>query len=603
MNGITEGKDRPLAPNQKGEVLFVPTSAVIDLDLEVADAARLKDAGLGDALRARSSIESRTDLRLAATTEAMKADPTRSGDTLLIKQETAKRWADLDASDFGRIRSDIRRESSLEAIAGHMYASSQYAEEIKKRSPAIADSSRQINEARAKIDQDVGLQAAENQRKLDSSARDGVRQSTLDAAAMASLATVRARETARVVDQLLKSPDTTTQQLRDAHQSLKAPPLDGRVTAPNDPDIAAIAQRAIKRPIADDELSRELLTRYIVSHEKRGLLDKGATEFTHRSGNHQGELAFVDTGKSLNTQLEDKSTIRAMVEVAAAKNWKEITLSGSDDFKRNAWLEASLNNIQVRGYEPREADKILLAELQDRHKPSNTITMVQKERAIDAPPLKTPSQDHRKHIDGDALSTEQKTTLENSRAFLNSKEMSMGPDFTEATIRELESRLRGERLYVGEVIEHGPAPYKHDKDNDPSYFVVLKTPAGEQVIWGKGLAEAMQDQKIGNEIVLRNVGKQPVTVNERVKDAQGNIVTVRPKESQLNAWKADALSLYSEKGRAGVDLARTTPKQPTLKVYDPKAERTPAPPKLKNPSQNKDTRREQPTAQRGDRDR
>ena len=46
-----------------------------------------------------------------------------------------------------------------------------------------------------------------------------------------------------------------------------------------------------------------------------------------------------------------------MVEVATAKNWKEITVSGTDDFRRNAWIEARLNGVKVKGYEPREADK------------------------------------------------------------------------------------------------------------------------------------------------------------------------------------------------------------------------------------------------------
>ena len=603
MNGITEGKERQTAPDRNGEVFLIPTSAAFDLGLEISDAARLKDAGQGEAMRARSSIESRTDLRLAATNEAMLVDPNRNSDAVVIKQETAQRWADLDAADFGRIRSDVRRENALEAVAGHMRASPQYAEELKKRSPALADAARELNEARAKAEQQAVAQSAESLRKTELAARDSVRQSTIDAAGLASVATVRARETARVVDELMKSPDTSTQQLRDAQQSLKAPPLDGRVTAPNDPDIAAAMQRAIKRPVADDELSRELLTRYIVSHEKRGLLDKGSTEFTHRSGEHQGTLAFVDTGKSISTQLDDKNTIRAMVEVAAAKNWKEITVSGTDDFKRSAWLEANLNGIQVRGYEPREADKILLAELQDRYKPTNSIVVSQKERSQDPVRPGRPTENHRKHIDGDALSEEQKTVLDNSRAFLNSKEMGFGPEVTEATVRELESRLRGERLYIGEIIDHGQAPYKHDEKNDPSYFVVLKTPAGEQVVWGKGLAEAMQDQKIGNEIVLQNIGKKAVTVNERVRDAQGNVVATRPKESQLNAWKAEALSRYSEKGRTGLEPSRTTPKQPAYKVYDPKAERAPAPSKQKNPVQEKDARREQPDAQRGNRDR
>jgi hypothetical protein len=603
MNGITEGQERQTAPDRNGGVFYIPTSAALDLAIEISDATELKEAGQSDAMRARSSIESRTDLRLAATNEAARADPNRSSDAVLVQQETARRWADLDAVDFGRIRSDMRRESALEAVAGHMRASPQYADELKKRSPALADSARELNEARAKVEFEAVALSAEGQRKTEIAARDGVRQSTIDAAALASLATVRARETARVVDQLLQSPDTATQQLRDAQQSLKAPPLDGRVTAPNDPDIAATMQRAIKRPVADNELSRELLARYIVSHEKRNLLDRGATEFTHRSGDRQGTLAFVDTGKSISTQLEDKSTIRAMVEVAAAKNWKEITVSGTDDFKRSTWLEANLKGIQVRGYEPREADKMLLAELQDRDKPTNAMVLSQKVHSQDAERPGATAENRRKHIDGDALSEEQTTVLNNSRAFLNSKEMGFGPEVTEATVRELESRLRGERLYVGEIIDHGRAPYQHDEKNDPSYFVVLKTPAGEQVVWGKGLAEAMQDQKIGNEIVLQNIGKKAVTVSERVHDAQGNVVTIRPKESQLNAWKAEALSRYSEKGRTGLEPSRTTAKQPAYKVYDPKAERAPAPPKLRNPAQEKETRREQPNAQRGDRDR
>lgn len=604
MNGITEGSGRQMPPDLHGEVLTVPTPAALDLAVEVAEARGFKDSKLGEAQRARSSIESRTDLRLAATNEAMKADPTRVGSFIEIAQKTAERWADLDAADFGRIRADSRRETALEAIAGHMRASPLYAEEIKKRSPVLADSATELNLATAKAEKDLAAKASADQHRTVLAARDSVRQTTLDAAAMASLANVRARETAHVVDQLLNSPDAGTQQLMDAAQSLMAPALDGRVTASNDPDIAARAQRAIKRPIADEELSRELLVRYIVSHEKRSLLEKGTTEFTHRSGEQQGQLAFVDTGKSLNTSREDKSTIRAMVEVATAKNWKEITVSGTDDFKRNAWLEASLNQLKVRGYEPREADKILLTELQDRNRPHNAITLAQKELAQDTPAPKPATEDRRRHIDGDALSPAQKKVLDSSRAFLNSKEMGFGPDVTDATIRELESRLRGERVYVGKIVDHGPAPYRHDKNNDPSYFVVLNTPAGEHVVWGKGLAEAMRDQKIGNEIVLQNTGKKNVTVDERVRDASGNVIDVRPKSAELNAWKAEPLSQYSEKGRPGVAPARTTAKEPAFRVYDPKADRAPLTPSSKTPASERAVARgDPPPVGRTDRDR
>ncbi len=841
-NTITEGKDRELPPDRHGEILRAPTPAAIELKTEVLQASAHKEAGQGDAMRERSSIESRTDLRLAATNEAMRADPARSAATLAIEQDTARRWADLDAADFGRIRSDSRREAALEAIAGHMRVSPEYAEELKKRSPVLAESAKVLNDERAKVEREIALPLIERnaaalaprgsaqglsdaeQRELakqdakslavvpegaerhlaaavigenarnhvayrdelqkvapqlareassaavereslraierrndvlvdaprDSlnvaEAREAVKQdlvllsgirdqsaryqaavsmgdtatqqsnyraelqiqspaiakevqaataenerrnaereerkaadfiamqlakaeraaawtpeqateqarkdvaalraadpterhytvgdmaiaaerskpyadtlakeapeiareveqrrereaaekaaaerrqellsaeaksraTLIDAAALAAVAAVRTRETARVVELLASAPDTATQQLRDAQQSLKAPPLDGRVTAPNDPDIAAQQARAIKRPVAEDELSQALLTRFIVSHEKRGMLDKGTTEFTFRSGEEQGRVAFVDAGKALSTERDDKATIRAMVEVATAKNWKEITVSGTDDFRRNAWLEANLNGIQVRGYEPREADRQMLAELQQRNKPANVIAAAEPEQRRDQPrEAGKPAPEQaatRKHIDGDALTPQEKTVLDNSRAILDSK--ALGEKFTQAALKELEAKLRGERVYVGEIVDHGKAPYKFDKENDESYYVTLKTRAGEQVIWGKGLAEAMQDRKVGEQIVLQNVGKRDVTVQERVKDEQGQVVGMRPKESQLNAWKAEPLSRFSEKARD--DFAnRSAARQPSLGVYDAKAPRAPVQP-------------------------
>lgn len=836
-NTITEGRDRELPPDRHGEILRAPTPAAIELKTEILQASAHKEAGQGDAMRERSSIESRTDLRLAATNEAMRADPARSASTLAVEQDTARRWADLDAADFGRIRSASRREAALEAIAGHMRVSPEYADELKKRSPVLAESAKTINDEREKFEREIALPMIERdaaalaprgtaqalseaeQRELAKQdakslalvpeggerhlaaavvgenarnhaayrdelqkvapqlareataavverdalraverrndellpvARDGLtvaeareavkqdlasmsaikdegaryqaavamgdnartqsnyraelqlqspevakevqtattendrriaekedrkmaefvsmqlakgeraaawtpeqaadqarkdvqhlrtagpterhyatgdmaiaverskayadalakeapdvarevearreqdaaeraaaeqrrdsisasaqsRAALIDAAALAAVANVRTRETARVVEQLASSPDTATQQLRDAQQSLKAPPLDGRVTAPDDPDIAAQRARALKRPVGEEELSQALLTRFIVSHEKRGLLDKGTTEFTFRNGDEQGRVAFVDAGKALSTEREDKATIRAMIEVATAKNWKEVTVSGTDDFKRNAWIEASLIGLQVRGYEPREADKQMLAELQQRNKPANVITAVEQEHKRDQPrePARTPAEPvaQRKHIDGDALTAHEKTVLDNSRAILDSK--ALGDQFTQAALRELEAKLRGERVYVGEIVDHGRAPYQFNKDNDDSYYVTLKTRAGEQVIWGKGLAEAMQERSAGEQIVLQNIGKRDVTVQERVRDAQGQVIGSRPKESQLNAWKSELLSRFSEKARTDVSN-RSVARQPSLGVYDAKAPR------------------------------
>ncbi len=594
-NAITEGKDRELPADRHGEILRAPTPAAIELETEVLEAHDHKASGRSDAMRERSSIESRTDLRLAAVNEAMQADPARPVHSIMIEQETARRWADLDATDFGRIRSDSRRENSLEAIAGHMRASPEYVKELQKRSPAIANAAKVLNDERAKVEQDANAPTADRQRQANIAASDQSRGALIDAASLAAVATVRAREARQVVEELARSPDTTTAQLREAQRAFSTPtPIIPTTAAAGDPDLAGQRNRQIKRPVAEDELSSAIRARYIVTHEKRGLLDKGAAEFIFRNGAEQGRVAFVDAGKAISTERQDKATIRAMVEVATSKNWREITVSGTDEFKRDAWLEASLHGIKVRGFEPRDTDKQLLSELQQLHKPANIITAVDIEHQRHEPRLQGRPETamQRKHVDGDALTVQERTVLDNSRAILDSK--ALGDQFTAAALKELEAKLRGERVYVGEVVDHGKAPYKFDPNNDESYFVTLKTRAGEQVIWGKGLAEAMQDRQAGEQIVLQNIGKRDVMVNERIRDDKGVVISTRPKESQLNAWKSELLSRFSEKARTDFSN-RSAARQPSFGVYDAKAPRAPderarSPEQHPNPEQKRNSR-------------
>lgn len=575
-NLISEGSGRDLVPDEAGEIRRGPTPAVVELSAEVLDASTHKQAGRTDAMRERSTIESRAELRIAAVNESTREGDDQALPRLIISPSTATQWADLDASDFGRIRSTQRRESALEAIAANASSSPTYADAIKSRSPNLADAARAYAEERAKVEREAQLRVKEQQRQEELSAAAKSREALLDAAALAAVAAARSRETAKVVEQLASAPDTSTEQLREAQQALKTPALGLPLSTISDPEVAGQISRAIKRPVSEAELSDGLRTRFIVSHEKRGMLDQGAVDFTFRSGDEQGRVAFTDVGKSLSTQRADKATIRAMVEVATAKNWKEVTVSGADDFRRNAWLEANLAGLKVKGYEPRDADLQILSELRDRHKPTNAITSAEPERRAEqvAQPMRSPggTASKSKHIDGDALTQHERTVLDNSRAILNAK--ALNEQFTDAALRELEARLRGERVYVGEIVGHGRAPYKFDQANDDSYYVTLKTQAGEQVIWGKGLAEAMQERSVGEQVVLQNIGKRDVTVQERVRDAQGQVVSTRPKESQLNAWKSELLSRFSERARHDFSN-RAAARQPTLGVYDSKAQRAP----------------------------
>jgi hypothetical protein len=45
-----------------------------------------------------------------------------------------------------------------------------------------------------------------------------------------------------------------------------------------------------------------------------------------------------------------------MVDVAEARNWRGLRVSGNEDFRRMVWLEASVRGVKTLGYEPNPAD-------------------------------------------------------------------------------------------------------------------------------------------------------------------------------------------------------------------------------------------------------
>src|SRR5690606_24183301 len=65
---------------------------------------------------------------------------------------------------------------------------------------------------------------------------------------------------------------------------------------------------------------------------------------------------FQDKGKYLATAKEDIQTVHDMVEVAKAKGWERLKLSGTPEFKRLIYIEAESQGIKTRGYQPAAED-------------------------------------------------------------------------------------------------------------------------------------------------------------------------------------------------------------------------------------------------------
>lgn len=88
-------------------------------------------------------------------------------------------------------------------------------------------------------------------------------------------------------------------------------------------------------------------------------------------------VMFEDKGEKLATSTTDKAAIADMVALAKAKQWDSLKLAGSQEFRREAWLQAESQGIKTQGYTPKEADLASLETLRQARS-TNLITPLQE---------------------------------------------------------------------------------------------------------------------------------------------------------------------------------------------------------------------------------
>jgi hypothetical protein len=125
---------------------------------------------------------------------------------------------------------------------------------------------------------------------------------------------------------------------------------------PNIPKIDAQAERAAQVLRIEAALS----DRYLIKREPVtvGALTIGRTEYRFKGDTSR--VAFTESTFRLATDTNSPSVARSMVDVAQARNWRGLRVSGNEDFKRMVWLEATVRGVKAIGYEPNLADLELL---------------------------------------------------------------------------------------------------------------------------------------------------------------------------------------------------------------------------------------------------
>jgi hypothetical protein len=119
------------------------------------------------------------------------------------------------------------------------------------------------------------------------------------------------------------------------------PPSIGSIT-PEARDVSAVATNGTSNVVPD-----EVARRFLKIDQRYYFHDK-----TH---------AFIDRGNKLSTHGIHPEVVRSLVQIARARGWNDITVKGSEDFRRSAWMEGASQGLNVYGYQPTTLDLAALA--------------------------------------------------------------------------------------------------------------------------------------------------------------------------------------------------------------------------------------------------
>jgi hypothetical protein len=96
--------------------------------------------------------------------------------------------------------------------------------------------------------------------------------------------------------------------------------------------------------------------RYVIKRAMVSIGDKPVGQTEYRFRGDSSRVAFTESTFRLATDTNSPSVARSMVDVAEARNWKALRVSGHEEFRRMVWFEASLRGVRTIGYEPLPSD-------------------------------------------------------------------------------------------------------------------------------------------------------------------------------------------------------------------------------------------------------
>ena len=102
----------------------------------------------------------------------------------------------------------------------------------------------------------------------------------------------------------------------------------------------------------ESSLRKRALPREIPEEVRRRFVQVG-----RRFHFQDGARAFTDRGTRLTTPSENTEVIKSLIVIAEARGWESISVKGTERFRKEAWFQAKLAGLQVRGYVPSEVEQ------------------------------------------------------------------------------------------------------------------------------------------------------------------------------------------------------------------------------------------------------
>lgn len=264
------------------------------------------------------------------------------------------------------------------------------------------------------------------------------------------------------------------------------------------------------------------VTNQYVAHEGKFLDRKSET------------VHFEDKGRSLSTASEDRDVIAHMVEVAKAKNWGELQLKGSEEFRRQAWIAAELAGVPTRGFKPGAQDRAVLTAARE------AMRIGAGDKSSEADKVRTNEMEVADAVGQKAAvpqSAKPPTPGREAAAPAGNPTTATQPSAV-APASPIQGTPTPAGVTAGVLVAHGPAPFNHDEKQNDSYYATVRTEDGERTVWGLDIERAIGESGVqaGQRIELEKGGSKTVTALQRQFDEKGTELAPKSVESRRNEW-------------------------------------------------------------------